>query len=131
MISSVQQITEGRAAMAAHNYPVAFELLSGIDPSGLNAEDLDALGDAAWWLGRLDDCVSARERAFESYMKSGTRDRAAMAALSVSLALGDRGDDALAAGWFTRRCLRARRRPMLPGRTRRISKCRSATASST
>jgi hypothetical protein len=61
----MQQITEGRAAIFAHNWPVAYELLSGAESDELTAEDLDALSDAARWLGRLDDCVSARERAYE------------------------------------------------------------------
>ena len=101
--SSVQAISNARAAFAAHNWPLAYELLSDANShTELSAEDLDALADTAWWLGRLDDSVAARERAYESHVKDGARDRAAMAALSVSLALGDRGDEALAAGWRAR-----------------------------
>jgi hypothetical protein len=44
-------------------------------------------------------------------MESGARDRAAMAALSVSLALGDRGDEALAAGWRARAIRLAQEQP--------------------
>jgi ATP/maltotriose-dependent transcriptional regulator MalT len=99
----VQAIAEARAAFSAHNWPLAFDLLSRADVENeLSAEDLDALGDAAWWLGRLDDSVSARQRAYESYLRSGDGDRAAMAALATALALGDRGEDALASGWRAR-----------------------------
>jgi DNA-binding NarL/FixJ family response regulator len=34
-----------------------------VDPAD-EAERLDVLADAAWWLGRLDDCIEAREAAY-------------------------------------------------------------------
>jgi hypothetical protein len=47
-----------------------FDLLTGADRAEeLGTEDLQILADAAWWSGRLDECISARERAFSGYVE--------------------------------------------------------------
>ena len=47
----------GRQAAASGDWPRAFELLSAVDPSALEAEDLETLADAAWWVFDLHESI--------------------------------------------------------------------------
>src|SRR5688572_3547235 len=99
MLSVMETLSGGRAAHAEQNWPVAYELLSAEDPATMTSDDFSALADAAWWLGKLDDAVAARERAYEARVRAGDTGGAAMEAFSLSLALGDKGAEAPASGW--------------------------------
>lgn len=102
MMLGVGDLLTARQAHGEQNWPKAFELLSAEPEADLTADDLSALADAAWWLGKLDESASARERAYEARVKAGDRRGAAMEAFSLSLALGDKGADAAASGWRSR-----------------------------
>jgi hypothetical protein len=81
----------------------SFETLSLADTADqLCAEDLEALGEAAWWLRRLAECTSARERAVAAYVADGNPRRAAMVALRLFYTSSVRGEDAIATGWLRR-----------------------------
>ena len=87
----------------ASQWEQSFETLSVLDASGrLAAEDLEALGEAAWWLGRLPECVSARERAVAAYVADGDPRRAAVVALRLFYTSSVRADEAIATGWLRR-----------------------------
>lgn len=77
-------------------------MLEAEDPGSLDADDLSALADAAWWLGKLDRSITVRERAYDARINSGDEAGAAFEAFALSLALGDKGADALASGWRAR-----------------------------
>lgn len=103
MILPVQTRERARRAHADHDWATAYDLLKGETPyADMPEEDLVALADAAWWVGDLDTCIAARERLYEIYSDAGNSARAAMEALSVALRLGDKGEEALAAGWRAR-----------------------------
>jgi DNA-binding CsgD family transcriptional regulator len=81
----------------------SFETLSLLDASGeLGAKDLEALGEAAWWLGRLPECTSARERAVAAYVADGDPRRAAAVTLRLFYTSSVRGEEAIATGWLRR-----------------------------
>jgi DNA-binding SARP family transcriptional activator len=94
---------KGREALAVRDWAAAFEMLSEVRQSeSLGPDDFDALAEAAWWLGRLDDCIDARERAYDGFVGAGETERAALTALFLSLHHGDKGEGALAQGWSSR-----------------------------
>ncbi len=68
----------------------------------LGADDLEALGEAAWWLRRLPECTSARERAVAAHVAEGNPRRAAVVALRLFYTFSVRGDAAIAGGWLRR-----------------------------
>src|SRR5918996_4903387 len=75
----------GREAFRRNAWEEAFRLLSEADRSGrLAPEDLEMLGQAAWWVARPEDSVHARERAHAAYLETGNRPRAALMALLLS-----------------------------------------------
>jgi DNA-binding CsgD family transcriptional regulator len=81
----------------------AFDALTALDATApLGAEDLDALGEAAWWLRRIPECIAARERAFAAYLDAGQPREAALVGLRLFYTLSVRGDGAIATGWLRR-----------------------------
>jgi class 3 adenylate cyclase len=78
-------LADGRQAAERYAWREAFELLGAADHTGvLKAEDLERLAEAAWWNGRADQCISARERAFALHVKAGNNRQAALVALAVA-----------------------------------------------
>ena len=62
---------EARAARDRHDWRRCADLVAdvsfaGEDPAA-EAERLELLADASWWLGQLDVCIDARERAYVLY----------------------------------------------------------------
>lgn len=93
----------GRDAVARHSWHEAFDLLSEADTlEALGPEDLEGLAQAAWWTGRLDDCITTRERAFSLYLDAGNPRRAAAVALAVANDYFWKLAHAIGAGWFNR-----------------------------
>ena len=57
-------VERGRVAVAAQDWPLALSLLREADAAGaLEPSDVERLGEAAFWMGHLDECIAARERA--------------------------------------------------------------------
>ncbi|MBW3592498.1 MAG: hypothetical protein KY396_02275 [Actinobacteria bacterium] len=79
-------VQAGRDAIARHAWVEAFDLLTRAEAEGeaLAPEDLEALGEAAWWTARLDACIGARERAYAAYAEAGKPRRAAFVALALA-----------------------------------------------
>jgi class 3 adenylate cyclase len=93
----------GRDALRSHAWHDAFEQLRAADAiEPLPPEDLERLAEAAEWIGRLDDCIAARERAHTGYLERGQRRRAGFVALCLTHAHFAKGQGALATGWLRR-----------------------------
>ena len=52
-----------------------------VDSPLLEADRADVQAEAAWWLGRLDECIEARERAYRLYDELGDDRRAGQCAV--------------------------------------------------
>jgi hypothetical protein len=68
----------------------------------LAAADLDALGDAAWWLGEVEEASAVLEAAYRRYLDEGRPGPAAMAAMGIGINAFLRGDGVVGAGWVGR-----------------------------
>jgi ATP/maltotriose-dependent transcriptional regulator MalT len=92
-----------RAAIRESHWEQAFETLTALDATdGLGAEDLEALGEAAWWLCRSPECIAARERSVAAYVAEEHPRRAALVALRLFYTFSVRGEGAIASGWLRR-----------------------------
>jgi tetratricopeptide (TPR) repeat protein len=92
-----------RSAARLCRWQEAFDLFAAADERGdLGGEDLDALAEAAFWLGRPDVSHVARQRAHARLLADGRPRRAAMAAIVLSLNFGARRRFSVAGGWFQR-----------------------------
>jgi class 3 adenylate cyclase len=106
---SVSQVLEqsplqaGREAISRHEWHAGFDLLRAADElEPLGPDDLVELAEAAWWTGRLDQCIAARERAYALYLDEGKPRRAARVALAISRDYFAKLAHSIGAGWFNR-----------------------------
>ncbi|MCA1676855.1 MAG: AfsR/SARP family transcriptional regulator, partial [Actinobacteria bacterium] len=98
-----QLLPAAHAALGAHDWPRAAELLSAADRAGLlAAEDLGGLADAAMWLGHYRESLAARQRAHNAFLQAGDHRRAAQAAVMLTLQHGGLQRVSVASGWFQR-----------------------------
>ena len=102
MLLFVGTLEEARRAHADQNWPEAYGALDALPIETLGPQDLSALAETTWWLGKLDESIAARKLAFEARYATGDIPGAALEAFSLSLALGDKGEDAQASGWRSR-----------------------------
>ena len=67
----MELLDEARAARERHDWERCAELVEGSsflpEQPAAEAERLELLADASWWLGRLDRCIEAREQAYVLY----------------------------------------------------------------
>jgi ATP/maltotriose-dependent transcriptional regulator MalT len=93
-----------REALAHHDWRACYDAVDGVSveqPLG-EAERLDLLADAAWWLGRIEQSIQARQSAHRLYESLGESRRAAMCAVWLYQDHCLRGRPAAAAGWLQR-----------------------------
>ena len=94
-----EPLSAGREAAARGAWREAYDLLNPTAAT-LSPEDLEALAEAAYWLGKLDEAIGLRERAQAAWVDAGEPRKAALVALIVSGDYFMKGDFAVAAGWF-------------------------------
>jgi tetratricopeptide (TPR) repeat protein len=94
-------LERARAHALEYAWQEAFDLLEPLTDS-LGADDLTRLGEAAWWLGRLDTSIDADQRAFSLCVAENNRVQAAAAAIRLSDHNGRRLQPALVSGWLRR-----------------------------
>jgi len=93
----------GRNAFARHAWRQAFETLSQAQQQQpLTVEDVERLAESAWWIGRIDECIAARERAFAAYMDQGNPRSAAVVAVRLAEDFFRRQAKSLGNGWLKR-----------------------------
>ena len=91
------------ASARASESEQSFAALTALDAGEpLGAADLEALGEAAWWTGRLPESIAARERAVAAYVVAGQPRPAALVALRLFHTFSVRGEGAVATGWLRR-----------------------------
>lgn len=66
------------------------------------AQRLELLADASWWLGRLDECIEAREQAYRLFDEVGDDRRAGRCAVWLYEHYCFRASPAIAGGWLRR-----------------------------
>jgi len=76
-------LTAARDALAQHDWQTALGLAAAaqVDTPALEADRADTTAEAAWWLGRLDECIEAREQAYRLFDEIGEHRRAGQCAV--------------------------------------------------
>ena len=99
-------LVDARDARARHDWQASFDaVVSCEEPStdpAVEAERLDLLAEAAWWLGRLDQCIDARERAYILYDEHRDDRRAGQCAVWLYEHHCFRASPVIAGGWLRR-----------------------------
>ncbi|HKF92430.1 MAG TPA: tetratricopeptide repeat protein [Acidimicrobiia bacterium] len=94
-------LENGRAAIAARDWSLALSLFREADAArALEPSDVERLGEAAFWMGHLEECIAARERAYAGLVEEGDVRAAALVALHLAFHHAGRGAIAVAGGWL-------------------------------
>jgi class 3 adenylate cyclase len=94
---------DARQALERHAWQEAYDLLTSADAQGgLDADRLELLAQASWWVGRLPGAIEARERAYAAQLKAGDPVGAAASAVLVGRDNLLRNQPAVANGWLHR-----------------------------
>ena len=93
-----------RAALGRCDWEDALEAARAVSFEDLNleADRLDLEAEAAWWLGRLDECIAARETAYRTYEELGNARRAGQCAVWLWEHHAICARPAAATGWLRR-----------------------------
>jgi class 3 adenylate cyclase len=93
----------GRDAIKRHAWTEALEAFAAVDrEGGLSPEDLELMGEAAWWAGNPDEATDPLERAFAAYVESGRPIEAAGVAFHLSYVAFRRLAPSVGGGWLGR-----------------------------
>ena len=98
----VDRLHDGRQALEAGSWEDARAAFEAALAEQESAEALDGLGQALWFLGRIEEGVAARERAFDRYVRDGRCDEAAGVAVWISHQYVIAGRGSAARGWLAR-----------------------------
>jgi class 3 adenylate cyclase len=97
------RVKAGLNALDRHAWRESYDLLKAADADGLlGGPELEQLGLAAWWLGRLDDSLETMERAYGAHIAAGDREAAAHVALELARGYGWKSARSVSKGWLTR-----------------------------
>lgn len=96
-----ESLEAGRAAIKKNAWREGYELLKKADHQGLlTADDLEKLGEAAWWIGNMDDCIAFHERAYTLHLEAGNRARAGYMAVTLARHHFNKLEQSMAFGWI-------------------------------
>jgi ATP/maltotriose-dependent transcriptional regulator MalT len=97
-------LNSARDALARHDWQACHEAVTGLsaDEPAAEAERLDLLAESAWWLGRVEDSIDARQAAHRVFDSLGEQRRAAMCAIWLYQDHCLRARPAVASGWLQR-----------------------------
>jgi class 3 adenylate cyclase len=99
----VAYLEQARNAIARHAWREAYQILTEADArESLGPEALEILGDAFWWLARIDDCINARERAYTGYLDAGNELKAGLMCLRLAEDHFQRKADSVGRAWLSR-----------------------------
>ncbi len=98
-----ERLRAGLQAFERSDWHLAFEELSAAEQAGtLSPADLERLAEAAWWIGKIDECIRLRERVYAMYVESGNAIRAASVATAVAEDYFHKLARSVAHGWLQR-----------------------------
>jgi class 3 adenylate cyclase len=96
-------LESARDAVKRHAWAEALEAFAAADrEAGLSPEDLEQMGQAAWWAGKPDDAADTLERAFTAYAEAGRPIEAAGVAFLLSYVAFRRQAFSVGGGWYGR-----------------------------
>lgn len=95
-------IERARDAIARQSWADAYDLLRSIEPSTLEARDLEGLAECAWWRSEIAESIAARQRAHSAYIAEGDAPQAAFMAIRLCIEHFDRDEPSVAMGWMKR-----------------------------
>jgi DNA-binding CsgD family transcriptional regulator len=98
----IAEIDQARTAVERKAWSDAYQAFRVVDPSDLTPEDWEQFSDSAWWTGRIEESIAARQKAYTGYVEAGEERPAAWMAARLCIEQFLRDEPAVGAGWFAR-----------------------------
>jgi class 3 adenylate cyclase len=99
----MEYLEQARQAIARYSWREAHQILSEADArENFEPVALETLGEACWWLARIDDCINARERAYAGYLNAGNERKAGMMCIRLAEDHFQRKADSVGKAWLSR-----------------------------
>lgn len=96
-------LAEGRQAHAAQRWEEAYGSLTAAgEISELESDDLQRLGETAYWTGRTNDALTIKEKAYGKLLRDGKSQAAARTALDLAFLYHYRLATAVSNAWLAR-----------------------------
>lgn len=104
MMAASGTLGAARDALARHDWQACYDLAKelSVHDQAAQAERLDLLADASWWLGRLEESIEARQAAHRIFESLGDHRRAGMCAVWLYQDHCLRARPAAASAWLQR-----------------------------
>jgi class 3 adenylate cyclase len=96
----MHSVDAARQAAERHAWRETYDAYASGDTHALAPQDLERFAEAAWWMGKLDEAMSLRERAYAGFAAAGETAGAARVALTLSWDHIGRGAFSVSRGWF-------------------------------
>ncbi len=101
MSSGVSSIHAAGEARSRYAWGEAFDLYAAADAvEPLGPDELDAMAECGWWIGKMRHCIALRERAHAAYLKDGNVRRAARVACALADHHADLMEFSSASAWM-------------------------------
>ena len=100
---AAHRVVEARQAHLCHEWQAAYEGFATAEGmTELEPEDLQCYAEAAWWIGKNDESIILRERAYAAFLDGGENEAAAYQAIQLAEAFYHRLATAVSNGWAVR-----------------------------
>jgi DNA-binding CsgD family transcriptional regulator len=101
---AIDALSRARDALARHDWQACYDVVGGlsVEEPAAEAERLDLLAGAAWWLGQVEASIRARQEAHRVFESLGDNRRAGMCAVWLYQDHCLRARPAAASGWLQR-----------------------------
>jgi ATP/maltotriose-dependent transcriptional regulator MalT len=111
VVERIAEIERARAAADGASWADAYASFRDLDQSEFGAEDWERFADAAWWLGRVDESITARQKAYAGFVAAGEERRAGWMAGRLCIDHFLRDENAIGSGWLARAQRHAKQLP--------------------
>jgi DNA-binding CsgD family transcriptional regulator len=100
-VGTTTAVEQARTAVAHRDWRSAYAALKPLQAE-LGTDDLEVLGEAAWWLGDTPSSMAVAEEVYQRLLAAGAREEAVDRAQRLVLSWAIRGDLSVAAAWLNR-----------------------------
>lgn len=103
MAGAAEALESAHEAFLRRDWHVARDrFIAARKVASLSADDCYALAEAAWWLGAIEEALTAWAEAYRLYLEATQQRQAAMSAVFLAAHSTERGDVAVGSGWMSR-----------------------------
>lgn len=102
MAERVDDLERARDAVERRSWSEAYAIFEELEDPDLAPAEWESFADAAWWTGRQDESIAARQKAYTSYADAGDERRAGWMAARLCIEHLIRDEPAAGMGWLAR-----------------------------